>query len=81
VQPRAGKNGIAGIHGERLKIRLTAPPVDGEANKACAAFLSEIFGIPKSAVEIVEGFKSRSKTIRLAGLTPERAGEALKKFL
>ncbi len=81
VQPRAARNGIAGIHGDRLKIRLTAPPVEGEANKACVIFLADVFGIAKSRLEIVEGLKSRRKTILISGLSPDAARDALKEFL
>ncbi|MFH1985217.1 MAG: DUF167 domain-containing protein [Pseudomonadota bacterium] len=63
VQPRASKNAVAGRHGDTLKIRLTAPPVDGAANKACIAFLAKQLGVAKSALEIVSGHTSRTKRI------------------
>ncbi len=63
VQPRAAKNTVAGIHGNALKIRLTAPPVEGAANKMCLQFLSKQLNIPKSALEIESGHSSRSKKI------------------
>jgi uncharacterized protein len=63
VQPRAAKNAIAGIHGQALKIRLTAPPVDGAANKMCLQFLAKQLNVPKSALQIESGHSSRSKTI------------------
>lgn len=63
VQPRASRNQIAGIHGNALKIRLTAPPVDGEANKMCIQYLAKCLGLPKSEVEIVSGHTSRSKQV------------------
>ncbi len=63
VQPRSGKNEIAGTHENSLKIRLAAPPVEGEANRECVRFISRLLGIPKSRVEIVQGLKSRHKTL------------------
>ena len=63
VQPKASRNAIQGVHGEALKIALTAPPVDGAANKACIAFLAKKLGLAKSAVAIVSGQTSRSKRI------------------
>lgn len=63
VQPKASKNAVAGLYDDALKIRLTAPPVDGAANKMCIAFLSKITGISKSAISIVAGQTSRNKQI------------------
>jgi len=63
VQPKAGRNELAGIQEGRLKIRLTAAPVEGEANRECLKLLAKIFDIPKSDMEIVKGRKSRLKTI------------------
>ena len=63
VQPRSSQNAVAGIHGDALKIRLTAPPVDGAANKMCLQFLSKQLNVPRSALEIESGHSSRSKRI------------------
>ena len=63
VQPRASKNSIAGLHDQSLKIRLTAPPVDGAANKMCLQFLAKQLKVPKSALQIESGHSSRHKTI------------------
>lgn len=63
VQPKASKNAIVGLHDDALKIRLTAPPVDGAANKMCAAFLAKVLGVPKSSVAIVSGLTSRNKQV------------------
>ena len=71
VQPRASRNELAGIHEDALKVRLTAPPVEGEANKECLRFLAKVFGVPKAHLEIVQGHKSRRKTILLRGVLPE----------
>lgn len=68
LQPRAKENRIVGWHGESLKIRLTAPPVDQKANEALIGFLAETLGVPKRDVTIVAGEKSREKLIRIEGL-------------
>lgn len=69
VQPKSSRNRIAGLHGEAVKICVTAPPVDGKANKAVIAFLSNFFNIPKSSVTLIKGAQSRSKRFLLAGPT------------
>ena len=79
VQPRASRNQVAGRHGEALKLRLTAPPVEGAANKMCIAFLAEILGVPKSTLEIVAGHASRSKQV-LVRSTADRSQADLKKI-
>ena len=63
VQPRSSKTMIAGIHNNALKVKLTSPPVDGEANKTLIKFLSKLFKVPKSALEIIKGETSRSKQV------------------
>ena len=78
VQPRAASNQVAGLHGDALKIRITAPPVDGAANDAVVELLSATFGIPKRAITIVAGTSSRSKVVELAGITEERVRSAVK---
>jgi len=68
VVPRASKTMIDGIHHGALKIRLTSPPVDNAANKDLIAFLSRKLKIPKSAVQIIGGEKSREKRLALTGV-------------
>ena len=65
VQPRASRDEFAGLHGNRLKIRLTAAPVDGAANSQLAAFLAAAFGVPKRQVALVSGASGRAKTVRI----------------
>ena len=65
VQPRSAKNMIVGLHGEALKIKLTAPPVDNAANKMCVKFLAKSLGVSKSQIEIISGHTSRTKQILL----------------
>ena len=66
IQPRASKDEIAGPHGNILKIRLTAPPVDGKANEHLRAFLGEQCGVAKSRVTLLSGESSRDKQVRIA---------------
>jgi uncharacterized protein len=68
VQPGASSTGIVGLHGERLKISVTASPTDGRANKAVIDFLSGALGLPRSAIKIVAGETSRQKTLELTGV-------------
>ncbi|RLC72272.1 MAG: YggU family protein [Chloroflexi bacterium] len=77
VVPRASKNEIAGIHGDALKVRLTAPPVEGRANEALIAFLAQRLGVRKSQVEIVAGATSRRKMVRVTGLSPQEVEQHL----
>jgi len=69
VQPRASADAIAGVHGNSLKIRLTAPPVDGAANERLVIFLSSIFAVPRRAIKILAGESSRSKIVEIEGVT------------
>ncbi|WP_354671174.1 DUF167 family protein [Thiohalobacter sp. IOR34] len=65
VQPRARQDGFAGVHGERLKIRITAPPADGKANRHLIRFLADACGVAPSRVELLSGHGSRSKQLRI----------------
>lgn len=65
VQPRASRDEFAGLHGDRLKVRLTAAPVDGAANAQLTAFLAAAFGVPKRQVALVSGAGGRAKTVRI----------------
>jgi uncharacterized protein len=72
VQPRASSNTIVGVHGDALKVRLTAPPVDGAANEALVELLRDAFGIAARAVTIVSGASARTKVVELEGVTEDR---------
>ncbi|MDD5598351.1 MAG: DUF167 domain-containing protein, partial [Victivallaceae bacterium] len=63
VQPRSSRNAVAGIYGEAVKITLTAPPVDGKANKALLKFLSVFFKLAPGSLQITAGESSRNKTV------------------
>jgi uncharacterized protein (TIGR00251 family) len=77
IQPGAKKTEVAGPHGEALKIRLAAPPVDGKANAALLAFVAAKVGVGRTAVELVSGQTARAKRVRVAGLAPEAVRAAL----
>ena len=69
LQPRASSSGVVGTHGDALKVRVTAPPVDGAANEMLVKVLSATFGVPTNAITILSGAASRTKLIRLDGVT------------
>lgn len=71
VQPRARQTQITGIHGDALKIKVSAPPVDDAANRALIEFFSRLLGLPKSRFLIVAGQKSRGKVLRIEGISPD----------
>ena len=69
IQPGAKKTECAGLHGDALKIRLAAPPVDGKANEALVKFIAERLGLAKSAILLKSGQTSRRKVLEVAGTT------------
>lgn len=76
VQPKSSRNLIVGLHGDALKIKLKAPPVDGAANKMLVQYMAKTLKIPKSAVEIVAGHTSRTKQVLVHwGARPPSAQE------
>jgi uncharacterized protein (TIGR00251 family) len=77
VQPRASRNEVVGWREGVLAIRLTAPPVEGAANRACRDFLAEALGVRRADVEMISGDKSRDKRFRIEGLTAEEARRRL----
>ena len=77
VQPRASRTHFCGLQGDELKLRLTAPPVDGAANACCQEFLAKLLRVPKSAVRIESGETSRHKRIRVLGATAAQFEQAL----
>lgn len=70
IQPGAKKTEFAGLHGDALKIRLAAPPVDGKANEALIRFIAEKLALPKTAVNIKSGHTSRRKVLEVSGADP-----------
>ena len=78
VQPGAKRTDVAGLHGEALKIRLAAPPIEGRANEALLKFIAESFGVPMRQVELKQGGQSRHKVVAITGskVEPESLLEA-----
>ena len=76
LQPRASRNEIGEPLGNELKIKVTAPPVDAAANQALVELLADKLHCPRSRIELVRGYKSRHKIIKLHGITFEYALQA-----
>lgn len=81
VQPNAKKEEICGVTDGALKIKVTAPPREGEANEACIRLLSKTLKIPRGKISIRGGSKSRLKRIRIAGVKPKELQSLLKPYL
>lgn len=75
LQPKASSDEIVGVHGDRLKIRITAPPIDGKANEHIIKWFSKLFKVPKNNIEILQGELGRQKTLRICSpkMLPEAA--------
>lgn len=78
IQPRASRTEIAGVHGDALKIRLAAPPVDGAANEALIEFLAERLGVPRSAITLVAGAGGRRKVVHVAMVAASQVRDRLR---
>jgi hypothetical protein len=70
VQPRAKRDEVAGTYGDALKVRITAPPVEGAANAHLVAWLAELFDVPRAHVSLESGETGRNKRVRIK--TPRR---------
>lgn len=77
LQPRASQNGIDGVQGDALKLRVTAPPVEGRANKALQKLLAKRLGIPPSQIAIITGQRSREKLVQVSGISRAELEKAL----
>ena len=73
VQPGAKTTSVAGLHGDALKIRLAAPPIEGRANEALLRFIADFFKVPLRNVELKQGEQSRHKRVEVKGslIAPE----------
>jgi uncharacterized protein len=69
LHPRAKRNAIVGEVGDALKLSLTAPPLDGKANRACLEFFAKLLKVPRSSVTIASGQTNRTKIIYVAGVS------------
>ena len=77
VQPRCPREGVGPVVGDRLKVSVNAPPVEGKANEAVQRVLAETFGIPRSAVTILRGEAGKRKTVRIVGITAAVAAQTI----
>ena len=75
LQPKAKTDDFCGLHGESLKVRIKAPPVDGKANSYLVKFIAKAFGVAKSKVTIISGELSREKRLKIS--SPEKIPEGL----
>jgi uncharacterized protein (TIGR00251 family) len=71
VLPRSSRCEIAGIQNDALKLKITAPPVEGKANEECIRFLSDTLGIKRNRISIIAGRKSKNKSVAINGLSRE----------
>ena len=77
LQPRAARDGIDGLLGDALKIKVTAPPVEGKANKAVKKLIAEQLGLSPYQIEIIAGNRSREKVLRISGISRAEMEKAL----
>jgi len=78
VQPRASRAKVGPLHDGRLKVAVTSPPVDGEANAAVIELLAKTLGVARGAVEVIAGASSRRKTIKVRGVARAAVEELAK---
>jgi uncharacterized protein (TIGR00251 family) len=81
VHPRAKKDAITGVHGDALKLALTAPPLEGRANEAVVEFFAEVLRLPRSSITIAAGQTSRNKVVRISGITADALRQRLEPLL
>ncbi|WOT07023.1 DUF167 family protein YggU [Shewanella youngdeokensis] len=79
VQPKASRDQVVGLHGEELKIAITAPPVDGKANTHLVKYLSKAFKVPKGDITILKGLTGRHKQLQI--LSPKLIPPAIQNLL
>lgn len=77
IQPKSSHDGLAGYHGDALKIKLKAPPVEGAANTACIRFLASMLRLPQTNLSIKSGHRSRSKLVVIKGISVKQVRETL----
>jgi uncharacterized protein len=77
VQPRAARTEVVGRHGDALRVRVTAPPVDGAANQALVRLLADRLGVPRGTVQVVAGETGRNKIVAVEGISAPEARRRL----
>ena len=79
VAPRAPRSELEGVHGDRLKVRLCAPPVDGRANAELVVLLARLFGVPRGRIRLAAGLRGRNKTVEIEspGVLPDIVAQQL----
>ena len=81
LQPKSSKNEILGPYRDGIKVKVTAPPIEGKANEALIRFFAKEFRIPPSCIEILKGHHSREKTLRISGVSLQERLDFKKKIL
>lgn len=81
VQPRASRVGVVGLHDGRLKLAITSPPVEGQANSQVIAFLAKLFRVPKGGISLESGSQARSKRLTIGGISLAEAAKVLSPLL
>ena len=81
VIPRSSSNAVAGIRGDALKVRVTAPPVDSAANAEVTHFLAAVLGVSRGSVQLLRGDTGRQKQVLVTGMTAQQVGERLRPLL
>jgi len=81
VHPRAKQDAVTGIHGDALKLSLTAPPVEGRANLAVVEFFASLLRLPRSSITIAAGQTGRNKVVRITGITAAALERKLSQLL
>jgi len=79
IVPGSSKNKIVGTYDDRLKIAITAPPVEGKANKKCISYLAKYFNVAKSRIEIISGQTSKNKLIKIYDICQEEFLDKIEK--
>jgi len=80
IQPGSSKDQIISLHNGRLKIKISAPPVDGKANQNLIEFIAKALGVSKSKIEIVKGRTSKLKTLKISGIDQQSFSLLLNKY-
>ena len=80
VLPRSSQSKITGLHGDFVKVKLTKPPVDGQANAECCRVIAKYFGVSKSQVSVLKGASSKQKTLLVEGVSVSAVVEKLIKL-